>query len=291
MDINYRRGAPPPPSAQESTLILKLLNRPPRTLYAMRCTVFFTPPRRYPVTPAAVAVVDALRATTSIVAAFERHAAAVVAVDGIRRAVRLRASHRDADAVLCGERGGLPPPGFDLGNSPAELLAHDWHGRMLLLATTNGTRALVGAPAGVPVAAAALRNRAAVARWLAVGGSEDDALVAVTCAGEAHGHVIALEDVVVAGAIVDALVASGARPDDAARLALAAWRRGPSPNELLLAADHAAALVKLGLEHDIEAAAKVDVTDLVPRVVARPDDHCARLEIGERERSSSPRSR
>ena len=47
-----------------------------------------------------------------------------------------------AAAVLGGERGGLPIPGFDLGNSPAEYTRERVGGKTVVFTTTNGTRAM-----------------------------------------------------------------------------------------------------------------------------------------------------
>ena len=43
-------------------------------------------------------------------------------------------------ALLGGERGGLPIPGFDLGNSPADYTREVCEGKTLIMTTTNGTR-------------------------------------------------------------------------------------------------------------------------------------------------------
>ena len=42
--------------------------------------------------------------------------------------------------LLGGERGGLPVPGFDAGNSPREYTPKLCRGKTLVMTTTNGTR-------------------------------------------------------------------------------------------------------------------------------------------------------
>lgn len=63
--------------------------------------------------------------------------------DTLDRARDLAAQHRGA--VLCGESGGVKPPDFDIGNSPAEVLAHDLEGRTFIQRTSAGTRCVLAA--------------------------------------------------------------------------------------------------------------------------------------------------
>ncbi|WP_133117559.1 2-phosphosulfolactate phosphatase [Tepidiforma thermophila] len=206
----------------------------------------------------AYAVVDALRATTTAVLLLHHGARAVIAAESEAGA---RAVAQERGALLAGEVGGLPPPGFDMGNSPAEVGSHAVAGREVVLFTTNGTLALCAAAARGPAAAACALNAAAAARWLA-----ERHRVAIVCAGEEHGTVFALEDLAAAACIVRALVA--ARPDlelgDGARLALML----PDPVTAIGASAHADALRALGLGEDIAAAQAVDTVQLVPVVTA-----------------------
>ena len=58
--------------------------------------------------------------------------------------------------MLAGERGADPIRGFDLGNSPGEMTAAAVAGRLLVMTTTNGTKALravAGAASVHPLAA------------------------------------------------------------------------------------------------------------------------------------------
>ena len=57
-------------------------------------------------------------------------------------AVRL-AQTVGGDVLLAGEKQCLPIPGFHLGNSPREFTPEAVKGRIVALATTNGTRALL----------------------------------------------------------------------------------------------------------------------------------------------------
>jgi 2-phosphosulfolactate phosphatase len=117
--------------------------------------------------PRAVAVIDVLRATTTLVHAFAHGAARACAFATAAEAQAARARYGPDEALLCGERGGLRIPGFDLGNSPSEYAPERVAGRTLLVTTTNGTRALARtADAGRQVLAAFV-NLPAAARRLA----------------------------------------------------------------------------------------------------------------------------
>lgn len=221
--------------------------------------VLLVPPgNRWPDTDAC-AVVDALRATTMAATLLHTGATAVIAAETESAA---RALARELGALLAGEVGGLPPAGFDLGNSPSSVKAATVAGREVVLFTTNGTRALCAAAARGPAAAACALNAAAAARWLA-----EWHRVAIVCAGEARGTVFALEDLAAAACIVRALVAArpGLELGDGARLALML----PDPVTAIGASAHADALRALGLGEDIAAAQAVDTVPLVPVVTAR----------------------
>jgi 2-phosphosulfolactate phosphatase len=197
-------------------------------------------------------VIDALRATTTIVQALAAGYQRVLAVDSLERALALAAPGR----VLAGERLCLLPPGFDLGNSPAEM--EPPRGVELVLATTNGAPAIVSAAAGSrTVLIGSLRNLDAVATAAAAGGD-----VLILCAGT-DGRP-SVEDAYVAGRLVERL---GGGMSDAALIA-AATAGTRRPLAALSAGAGARALVEAGLSADIEFCAQESVVDVVPAVAS-----------------------
>src|SRR5215831_6981857 len=86
-------------------------------------------------------VVDVIRATTTLTVAFDRGCRRVLLAPDVETAQE-RARRESGRFLLGGEREGVAPSGFNLGNSPAEYARADLAGRELLFATTNGTRAL-----------------------------------------------------------------------------------------------------------------------------------------------------
>src|SRR2546421_1922422 len=98
-----------------------------------------------------VVVIDVLRATTTIVAALANGAKAVIPAATSEEAVRLASNLEKDGVLLAGERRSVKIEGFALGNSPREMVPAAVAGKTIVLATTNGTPALVAAPGGDPV--------------------------------------------------------------------------------------------------------------------------------------------
>ena len=88
-------------------------------------------------------VVDVLRATTVMVQALASGCEAVIPCGKIDEAKALAAGLPSGTALLAGERRGLPIPGFDLGNSPADFTPDICREKTVVMTTTNGTRAIL----------------------------------------------------------------------------------------------------------------------------------------------------
>ena len=217
-------------------------------------------------------VIDALRATSTAATLLARGARQVVVAGTIDEARRLKAAM--PEALLCGEVGGLPPEGFDHGNSPVEFEGLDLDGRRVILATSNGTRALAGLRSARAVFTGSLLNLTACARLAAIVATSQGSLT-VVCSGAELGTRFSLEDTVVAGAFVDRIVTAleGGRTvlSDAATAALRLWRSyADRPRAAFGDAAHGRALVQIGMGADLDRCAEVDRYGVVPRL--RVDD-------------------
>jgi 2-phosphosulfolactate phosphatase len=148
----------------------------------------------------AVAVFDVLRATTTMTAALAAGVSEIRLFSSIDEVVTAgREQRAPPRPMLCGERYCLRPEGFDLGNSPCEMV-RDWPAcQTLLMCTTNGTKAIIAAREAKLLLAAALVNAKAVARELVSSGLD----VTLLCAG-LKGDV-AMEDVIGAGAVLSTM--------------------------------------------------------------------------------------
>jgi 2-phosphosulfolactate phosphatase len=216
-------------------------------------------------------VVDVLRASSTIVTMLERGAQEVLLTPTIDEARRL---HQELPRyLLCGEEGGVPPPGFDYGNSPSEFSALDLKGQRVILCTSNGTRAILAAAGAPLVLVGCLLNATAVASaaWREAAAQGLD--IAVICAGEEGGSAFAAEDALGAGAIVDAIVDSSRRAPTALQLtdetgaALEHYRAQRRREETALQETaHGRDLLALGFGQDLALCAQRDRLAAVPRL-------------------------
>jgi 2-phosphosulfolactate phosphatase len=217
----------------------------------VRVHVAFTPAETTPV-PTAI-VIDVLRATSTVVQAIEAGYERVYCCAEVEEAFALRDNL--GDAVLAGERGGNPLPGFDFGNSPLEFLTP--RAETLVLTTTNGTRAIVQAAANCDaVLIGSLLNIGAVAA--AARGLGHD--VEIVCAGFRGGY--CEDDAYCAGRIA-ALV--GGEPTHAAERALELATSFPTAESALRGIRRVAETVT---EEDLAWCARENVADAVPRLAS-----------------------
>jgi 2-phosphosulfolactate phosphatase len=202
-------------------------------------------------------VFDILRATSSMITGFAHAAQEILPAETIEEAHALKAKH--PDALLGGERGGVRIAGFDLGNSPLEY-REKVAGRRIITTTTNGTLALRACDQAREVLAAAFLNLAATAAYLQ---RARPAQVLAVCAGT--GKEAALEDLLAAGALAEALSEAGPlEMTDAAQAALALYAqfRGRLLAGFQLA-KNGRALLASGFAEDVPWCAQVSVYSLV----------------------------
>jgi 2-phosphosulfolactate phosphatase len=212
-------------------------------------------------------VIDVLRATTTTITALAAGALGVIPCLSIEEACERAAALPAGQAVLGGERGGLPIPGFDLGNSPAEYTPQRVGGKLVVLTTTNGTRALLECRSASHIIVAGFVNLAAVSDVVS-----DPIEIDVVCAGT-DGQ-ITREDVLLAGAVAAAAPGDW-QLDDEAVVARDAWltlvARGAGSDlrlaliEAMRASRGGRNLIEIGMERDIELAAEIDRFAIVPR--------------------------
>ena len=204
---------------------------------------------------AAVVVVDAFRASTTI-AVLVRKGARVVPVASIEEATGY-----DGTDYRIGERGGAKVRGFDFGNSPTEIEAAELApGATVVLSTTNGTRVIEAAQGASAVLTGAFVNARAVADELATG-AYGGRIAVIGCGWEGHR---ASEDESAAGAIVHRLRERGAGLDERAAqivdLYLARTEKSLRRNSA------ARRLVRLGYERDLDLCLAENTLPVVPRL-------------------------
>lgn len=208
-------------------------------------------------------IVDALRASATAAMLLHHGARSILTVREVDEALKARATH--PEALLYGERGGLPPEGFHYGNSPRET-SHA-RGKTVVFTTTTGAGRLVSAWGAHGVLMGTTINATAVAR-AAAELEHDVVIVPAGFAGDPEFD--AQEDWCASVAIaMKAGVTIGEGREE-----FEAWRDridGEGIEAIFNGAPHAAKLRKIGLEADISWCAQVDVTSAVPQGVARTE--------------------
>ena len=234
----------------------------------MKLSVYFTPlgvkPQDIQGTP--VLVLDVLRATTTMVAALSNGAKAVLPAAGPDEALRIAQNLERAAVILCGERNMRKIEGFPLGNSPLEMTEDVVRGKTVVMATTNGTPAIVASGPGDPVMIGAVTNfSAAVEKARAA--FEERGEISILCSG--RERMFAMEDAYTAGRFAQAIIPKGERRgmelNDAAIAALEFVRRyGDKWKRAISASAAARALKEAGFRDDLVAATEVDTYSVVP---------------------------
>jgi 2-phosphosulfolactate phosphatase len=221
-----------------------------------------------------VAVVDVLRASTTIVTALFSGCSGILPVADVDEA-KVVAYGLTKASLLGGERNGTAPPGFDLGNSPGEYTRDRVFGRDIVFSTTNGTRAIDRCRFARRVSVAAFVNRRALVDAILRGDHWH-----VLCAGT--DGAVSEEDCLFAGSVVLGLFACGWRGElnDEARLCHDAWFSGlpqiDTPGGLasrLRGTRGGRRVIEIGQEADIAAAADIDRYSGLPEL-ERDDCGC-----------------
>lgn len=164
-------------------------------------SVCFTPDqfKKYANDKSTVVIVDLLRATTVISTAFHNGIDSIIPVKTLSEA--LEYNNREGH-ILGAERNTKPVEGFVFGNSPYDYIDSNIKGKILVLATTNGTRAIHVAKSH-KVITASFVNIDAVADYLI----KDRNNVIILCSG--WKNFFNIEDPVFAGALSSLLINSG----------------------------------------------------------------------------------
>ena len=168
----------------------------------------------------AIVAIDVIRATTLAVTAIANGRRCLVAADLVD-ALAIRDDL--GQAVLAGELGGYMPYGFDMNNSPADLLDRDDAERPVVMLSTSGTDTMLAAATSRHGAyVACFRNMTAVARAI-IGRHRRVALIGAGSRGEFRE-----EDQMCCAWLADRLLVAGYRAEDqATRDLVETWRGAP----------------------------------------------------------------
>lgn len=204
-----------------------------------------------------IVVIDVLRATSAICAAFENGIRSIIPVATIEEAQ----DYKDRGFLVGAERKGQIVEGFDFGNSPFSYMNEDFIGKDVVLSTTNGTKALSIASDAETVVVGSLLNLDALCEWL----ENQDKNILCLCSG--WQDKFNLEDTICAGAICDYLINTGKYTSNedssiaAKYLYLSAW---VNPLGYLKSSSHRRRLKNLDLNEDIKYCLTPNQTNVIP---------------------------
>jgi 2-phosphosulfolactate phosphatase len=146
-----------------------------------------------------VVVIDVLRATSAICAAFDNGIKSIIPVPTVEEAMEYKKQGYLAGA----ERKGQIVEGFDFGNSPFSYMKEEFRGKDVVLTTTNGTKSLHVAKDAEIVVVGSFLNLDYLNNWL----EKQDKNILCLCSG--WQDKFNLEDTICAGAICDHLINTG----------------------------------------------------------------------------------
>lgn len=207
-----------------------------------------------------VVILDLLRATTSICAAFENGVKSIIPVASVEEAK----AYKERGYLVAAEKDGYILDFADFGNSPFNFKREVVEGRTIVYRTTNGTGIIKMAKGAYAVAVGAFINFSALIEWIV--SQEHDVLL--FCAGWKNRF--NLEDSILAGAIAKSLLDSGMYTTicDSTFGAIDLWGLAKDdPWGYLQKAAQRSRLRDKGLDDCIQFCLSCDVTRKVPMAV------------------------
>jgi 2-phosphosulfolactate phosphatase len=191
----------------------------------------------------AIVAVDVVRATTTAITAVAAGRRCFIAptVESAQDLYR-----RLGDALLAGEQSGIMPSGFDLNNSPVELLARTDLERPVILLSSSGTRLCHHASKCADVVfLACLRNYSSLAHHLERANFRHVAIVGAASRGEFRE-----EDQMCCAWIAESLIERGYLPKNHKTIELVK-RWSKAPVDAWIGGKSAAYLTRSGQDKDV----------------------------------------
>ncbi len=209
-------------------------------------------------TPFTAVIVDILRATTSICAAFDHGVRKIIPVAGLDEA---RDMKNKGFTVAC-ERNGEVLDFADMGNSASDFRRDDLKGETVVFSTTNGTKTIHLAHDASEILIGAFVNIDALAGYLI----DKNENVVIICA--AWKNLFNLEDSVFAGALSERLLSHGfTTVCDSALASVDLWEKAKNNLKGYLSkSSHRNRLKHLVSDEDFNYTVTLNVTGVVPHL-------------------------
>ncbi len=207
-----------------------------------------------------IVVLDILRATSTIVTALGNRALQVIPVVEPGEAFERQKKTGPDSCLIGGERRGYKVEGFDLGNSPGEYSEPRIAGKVIILCTSNGTKAINWAKEAHEVIIGSFLNIAVIVEYLKSNRNHD---ITVICSGR-EGD-LSLEDLAGAGMIVASL--SEHMLTDRAKISRYTYDKAVNMGitAFVEQTEHGQYLTKIGMEADIGFCTALNKFPLLPK--------------------------
>ena len=203
------------------------------------------------------AVIDTLRATSTMSAIFGSGCERIILSKNKKEAYALKEIF--TDYLLCGEENGLPPEGFDYGNSPYEFSKLSLYGKKIIMMTTNGTVSFFRLLKSSSIFALSLLNLSTVLKHMSLIAKKENKDIFILCSGK-KGH-ITYDDVYNAGMAVKNLIDFNKDDyiiSDSAQIVLEIVRNNTDIVKALENSCSGQAVRDIGQDIDIEYCSKID---------------------------------
>jgi len=209
-----------------------------------------------------IAIIDVLRCSSTIITALANGAFEIIPTPTIRQAKQMK--QRNPNYALAGERKGLKPEGFDLGNSPSEFTRKKIRGRSIILTTTDGTKAFeLAKKSARPVLVGGFLNATAVGKKLYELAYRNNCGISLIACGKKGKP--SIEDFMCTGRILEMMpVEELALSDSALAASVASKGAGEKVVELVRSSEHGQYLERIGLAKDVEFCLRINRYSDVP---------------------------
>ncbi len=237
----------------------------------MNIDVAFTPSEVQALANKVCIVIDVIRATSSLTVIMSKRPKKLILTTTIQKATRL-SSQQTIHPLLCGERKGLPPEGFDFGNSPRQYFNADLNDRVMIFTSSNGTRAVADILIAPHVYLGSFLNAAAVCKKAYDTAKTNNMDILLVCAGREERF--AVDDSYCAGFLVSQLMtllsaSQNFSLGDGAQAALGIFGYYRDDKKLLEMSGAGKAIIEIGLEEDINFLLQKDLFDCVPELIKK----------------------
>lgn len=205
-----------------------------------------------------VVVIDVFRATSSICVAFDNNYTSVITTLKIEDALKLKRVNN----IIAGERDGNKLEGFDIGNSPSEIIKNINTATELVLTSTNGTKCIELAYNNLAkeIWIGSLSNVKSIAQEL----NKNPENVVFFCAG--WKNKINVEDTYMAGKCLNEISNNFDTKSDSCYIAM--HLANEEPLKVLSKAEHYTRLKNKGNIEDLKICMQLNSTTKIPKVLS-----------------------